>query len=81
MVRNVSAEDGTILTEFRARGTNSGPMNMGAGEQPPTGRPIDVMFCQVAVVRDGTIADVRLYYDAMTFASQLGLMPSTAAAG
>jgi len=80
VVRNVGAEDGTVVTEFRARGTNSGPMNMGGGDQPPTGRPVDVMFCQIAVVRDGTIADARLYYDAMTFATQLGLMPQSMAA-
>jgi ketosteroid isomerase-like protein len=36
------------------------------------------MFCQVSTVRDGKIVDGRLYYDGMTFATQLGLMPQGA---
>jgi ketosteroid isomerase-like protein len=75
ITQNVGAEDGTVVTEFRARGVNNGSMNMGGQQLPPTGRPIDVMFCQVATVRDGKIVDARLYYDAMSFATQLGLMP------
>lgn len=78
ITRNAGAEDGTVVTEFRARGINNGPMNMGGQQLPPTGRPVDVMFCQVATVRDGKITDIRLYYDAMTFATQLGLMPQGA---
>ena|SRR5690348_1901926 len=83
VVRNVGAEDGTVVTEFRARGTNSGSMMMGGQQMPPTGRTVEVMFCQVATVRDGGISEARLYYDAMTFAAQLGLMPqpSASAAG
>jgi predicted ester cyclase len=80
VVRNVGAEDGTVVTEFRARGTNSGSMNMGGQQVPPTGRQVDVMFCQVATVRKGKIEDARLYYDGMTFATQLGLMPQATAA-
>jgi ketosteroid isomerase-like protein len=75
VVRNVGAEDGTVVTEFRARGTNRGSMTMGGQQLPPTGNPIDVMFCQVATVRDGKIIEAKLYYDGMTFATQLGLMP------
>jgi predicted ester cyclase len=78
ITKNVGAEDGTVVTEFRARGVNNGSMNMGGQELPPTGRPIDVMFCQVATVRDGKIVDARLYYDGMTFATQLGMMPQGA---
>jgi predicted ester cyclase len=78
ITKNVGAEDGTVVTEFRARGTNNGPMTMGGQQLPPTGRPIDVMFCQVATVRDEKIVDARLYYDGMSFATQLGLMPQAA---
>ena len=83
ITKNVGAEDGTVVTEFRARGTNNGAMTMGGQQLPPTGRPVDVMFCQVATVRDGKVVDARLYYDGMTFATQLGLMPQAtgAAAG
>jgi ketosteroid isomerase-like protein len=80
VTKNVGAEDGTVVTEFRARGINSGSMNMGGQQLPPTNRPIDVMFCQVATVRDGKIVDARLYYDGMTFATQLGMVPGGQAA-
>ena len=80
ILKNVGAEDGTVVTEFRARGTNSGPMTMGGQQMPATGKPVDVVFCQVATVKDGKVTEVRLYYDAMTFASQLGLLPQGAGA-
>ena len=78
VVRNVGAEDGTVVTEFRARGVNSGPMTMAGQQMPATGRSVDVMFCEVAMVRDGKVQEARLYYDAMTFAAQLGLLPQPA---
>ena len=80
ITNNVAAEDGTVVTEFRARGTNNGPMTMGGQQLPATGRPVDVMFCQVSRVRDGKIVDARLYYDGMTFATQLGLLPQSQSA-
>jgi ketosteroid isomerase-like protein len=32
----------------------------------------------VATIRDGKITEARLYYDSMTFATQLGLMSQAA---
>jgi predicted ester cyclase len=78
ITKNAAAEDGTVVTEFRARGVNNGPMTMGGQQLPPTGKAVDVMFCQVSTVRDGKIVDARLYYDGMTFATQLGMMPAAA---
>jgi predicted ester cyclase len=75
ILKNVGAEDGTVVTEFRARGTNNGPMTMGGQQIPATGKPVDIVFCQVSTVKDGTITEARLYYDAMAFGTQLGLMP------
>jgi predicted ester cyclase len=80
ILKNVGAEDGTVVTEFRARGTNNGPMTMGGQQMPATGKAVDVVFCQVATVKDGKITEARVYYDAMTFATQLGLMPQGAGA-
>ena len=80
ITKNAAAEDGTVVTEFRARGTNKGPMALGGQQIPATGRKVDVMFCQVSTVRDGKIVDARLYYDGMTLATQLGILPQSQAA-
>ena len=49
------------------------------GEVPPTGKHMELHFCSLIKVRDGKIAEGRDYYDAMTVANQLGLMPEPAA--
>lgn len=63
------------------RGGDTVPHPSGSGGTCRSGRPVDVMFCQVSTVRDGKILAARLYYDAMAFANQLGLLPQNTAAG
>ena len=60
-------------------GTWNLTMQTPMGEVAPTGKHMELHFCSLIKVRDGKIAEGRDYYDAMTVANQLGLMPEPAA--
>jgi steroid delta-isomerase-like uncharacterized protein len=76
---NVVASGDWAVAEAVGRGTHSGPMQTPMGEVAPTGTKMELHFCSVIKVRDGKIVEERDYYDAMTIANQLGLMPEPAA--
>ncbi|MBI4299834.1 MAG: ester cyclase [Chloroflexi bacterium] len=80
-IRNVAEAGNQVIIEFIGRGTQSGVLN-GPGGQiiQPTGRRVEVQFCDVLEVRDGKLVAGRTYYDMVTILNQLGLMPSRLAA-
>lgn len=76
----ISGSDDIVVAEFRGRGEHAGPLPTPAGVLPPTGRSIDVRFCEVIEVRDGQITRARLYFDSATLMRQLGVLPEPATA-
>ena len=70
-----AGEEGSVTAEFVGRGTHDGPLATPGGEIPPTGRSLELRYCEVFRMRDEKIASARLYYDAATLLGQLGLMP------
>ena len=73
------AESGdTVITEGVYTGTHTGPLASPQGEVPPTGRKIDLHFCDIFEVNGGKAVAHRLYFDNGEFMSQLGLMPAGA---
>lgn len=73
-VIHMVANDNGVVTEFRGRGSHTGPLASPAGPIPPTGRSIDVHFCEVLEIEGGKIVKDRLYFDAATMMRQLGLV-------
>ena len=61
-------------------GTHTGPLATPQGELPPTGRTLRLPICLVFEVAAGRITSNHAYYDQMTFAAQLGLLPDPAPA-
>lgn len=81
-VESVTGGPDGYVVEFIGSGTHSGPLVGPLGSLPPTGRRISLRFAEAAHVRDGKIADGRLYFDMATMMSQLGLgaeLPAAAA--
>ena len=68
----VRAGEGFVVGEFTGSGTNTGPLVTPEGELPPTGRRIDIPFCDVHLVRDGLVVRTHRYWDTGTFARQIG---------
>jgi steroid delta-isomerase-like uncharacterized protein len=61
-------------------GTHTGPLATPQGQVPPTGRTLRLPICLVFEAIAGRIASNHVYYDQMTFAAQLGLIPEPAPA-
>ena len=76
---NLVAADEWAVVEAVGRGTHSGPLKTPGGDVPPTGRPMELHFCSIIKVQEGKIVEERDYYDGMTVATQLGMMPEPAA--
>lgn len=75
IIELITGEGGAVTVEFVGRGTHDGPMFSPQGDIPPTGRSLQMRYCEVFRMRDGKIASAHLYYDVATLLGQLGLMP------
>ena len=69
-----------VVVEGAYSGTHTGPLGTPQGEVPPTGRKLMLPLCDVIEVAAGRITQIHAYYDQMTIAAQLGLLPEPAAA-
>jgi steroid delta-isomerase-like uncharacterized protein len=60
--------------EFIGRGTHDGTFVTPMGDLPPTGRTVEVSFAAIWEFENEKVTASRTYYDAATFARQLGMM-------
>ena len=74
-VTNLSTTEDGAVVEFVGRGTHTGPLHTPSGDIPPTGRFIEVHFCDVYKIKDGKIVRHSTYYDALSLLQQLGVLP------
>lgn len=80
-ITNVVCAGDWCTVEFTGRGTNTGAMAGPTGEMPPTGRYVEVPFCDVIEIKNGKVARGHSYFDMATMMQQLGLMPKSRQAG
>jgi len=75
---DVLVEDGdTIATEFTWVATNTGPWVLPDGTQlPPTGKRLEIKGMVLTTIRNGKMAEQRMYWDNMDAARQAGLLPA-----
>ncbi len=62
------------VVEFIGRGTHDGVFSTPMGDIQPTGKKVEVHFAAIWEFENEKITATRTYYDAATFARQLGLM-------
>ena len=74
-ITNLFATEDEAVIEFIGRGTNTGPLHMPTGDVPPTGRPVEMRFCDVYRIKYGKFVSYRSYYDTLGFMQQLGFIP------
>jgi ketosteroid isomerase-like protein len=75
-VTNVFATKDQAVVEFIGRGTHTGPLQGPAGDIQPTGRKVEVRFCEVYGFKDGKVVSIHTYYDALELMRQLGVTQS-----
>jgi steroid delta-isomerase-like uncharacterized protein len=71
-VSRLIASDTQAAVEWRMRGTFNGAAYQGI---EPTGKPIEIRGFELFELEDGLIASTTVYYDGMTFARQIGMLP------
>ena len=72
-----SYEDGdTIIVEGVYSGTHTGPMVTPDGTLPPSGKAFAFPFVDIMEVTDGKCVSHRVYWDNVTFLSQIGAIPA-----
>lgn len=72
-IENLIASGDRVTVEFVGRGTNTGPLTTPMGEIQPTGRSVELRFCDVVELRDGKIQNLRSYFDLASMMRQLGI--------
>ncbi len=67
-----------VTNECVYRATHTAPLPMPDGtEIPPTGRKIEVSFCEVWRFRDGKVISLHNYADNLALMQQLGMTPES----
>lgn len=72
-IRKITADEETVVTEFEGKGHHDGVLKLPNGEIPPTGRDVDMPFCEIVRVKNGQIVEGRIYFDSATMLRQLGI--------
>lgn len=67
-VRRVFTQGNTAIAEMVGRGTHNGSL-MGIA---PTGKPVEIVICNVVELRDGKVYREREYLDMMSIMNQIG---------
>ena len=79
-VRFVAAGDGIAVLQTTMTGTHTGPLDLGGGALPASGRTLEVAFSVHLHLRGDKACGERVFYDRLGFLRQLGVMPEAAAA-
>ncbi|MCI0399120.1 MAG: ester cyclase [Chloroflexi bacterium] len=74
VLSKVAVADGNAVVEFRGQGTHTGPLQTPAGPIPPTGKSVDIPFCEVLQIENGRVTSAHTYFDSATMLRQLGLV-------
>jgi predicted ester cyclase len=69
--------DDAVAGEVEFTGTNSGPLQMGGAEIPPTNRSVVGRGTYIARVRGGKVVEFSSHPDVAGMMTQLGFMPQT----
>jgi ketosteroid isomerase-like protein len=64
-----------VIVELALQGTHKGPLDMGMGIIPPTGKRMDAPCCDVFTVKDSKIQVFNCYPSVFVMLWQLGVLP------
>ncbi len=73
--RNTWIDGDTAIAEIVFTGVQTGPLATPEGEVPPSGRTVTFPLIDTFTLRDGKVAEHRVYWDNVSFLTQLGLLP------
>jgi len=65
-----------VVAEVEWEGTQSGPLDTPLGTIPPTNKHGTIQGVLIAKIKDGKIAEMRQYFDALSLMKQLNVLPA-----
>jgi steroid delta-isomerase-like uncharacterized protein len=74
VLKKIIVADGYAVAEFQGQGTHTGPLPTPGGPIPPTGKQVDIPFCEVLEIKEGKVTSAHTYFDSATMMRQLGLI-------
>ncbi|XXF78095.1 ester cyclase [Myxococcaceae bacterium GXIMD 01537] len=77
---NVVAQGDCVIAEGTATGTHDGTLEGPQGRIEATNRPVEMRIVLSYRMRDGKLSEGRLYFDALSLMTQLGLVRQPGAA-
>ena len=81
-IDTVCESDDMVCVEYTGRGTHTGPLNTPMGTYEPSGKPVELKLCDCwTFASDGTVKQVRTYFDSGALLAQIGAIPQLAGAG
>jgi predicted ester cyclase len=72
-LENVVVQGDRAIAEFTGRGTHTGALKGPTGELPATQRRVELKCVESYRYRDGKLAEGRVYFDAFSLFTQLGV--------
>jgi predicted ester cyclase len=76
-IKNIAAGEDSVVCEFIGKGTQTGPLMLPEGTIMPTGKKVEVAFCEVMKINNGKVISLNSYFDTGTMMHQLGLLPES----
>ncbi|MBI1937233.1 MAG: ester cyclase [Ignavibacteriales bacterium] len=73
-VQNIYAGEDWAVCEFIGKGAHTGPLMSPSGQIMPTGKKVEVPFCEVMKIKDGKVVSLNSYFDSATMMHQLGIL-------
>ncbi|MEW6195377.1 MAG: ester cyclase [Bacteroidota bacterium] len=73
-VQNIYACEDWVVGEFIGKGTHTGILMSPNGQISPTGKKVEIHFCDVIKIKDGKVVSINSYFDSTTMMHQLGIL-------
>lgn len=71
--KSIVVQGERAMAEFTGTGTHTGTLKAPTGDLPPTQRRLELPFVESYRFRDGKLAEGRIYFDAFSMLTQLGI--------
>jgi steroid delta-isomerase-like uncharacterized protein len=72
-IKSINPSGEKVITEFTGRGTHDGMLETPMGKVGPTGKKINISFCEIFHFNNRKIVESHLYFDLATMMQQLEL--------
>ncbi|MGE5860372.1 MAG: ester cyclase [Ignavibacteria bacterium] len=74
-IKSMNVSGDNVITEFHGIGTHNGVLETPMGKFNPTGKKLDLPYCEIFTIKNGKLLNSNIYFDVATLMNQLDLTP------